>query len=287
MTVPARILIVDDDTASLELLAYLLRAAGYDVLCAGGGREALALALRTTPDLILCDVRMGDMDGFALLAAVTRDAVLCAVPFVAVTASVTPGERIDMLGAGFDDVIDKPITARSFVTRIEGFLPAKLRAPRAARADEGGAGAARTPTGPTAITLLVVDDTATNLDLHRCCFEPLGYAVLTSGSAERALVRARGQRPDLILSDVQMLNGSGLGFLAAVRSDAQLKDVPFVFVSATHWDDAMRDCALKMGANRYLLRPIHPARLIAEVQSCMHEAQAAQSRSGSEVPQQT
>jgi len=124
---PARILIIEDDPASRELVRYLLNAAGHRVHLADDGGEALSVAALTDPDLILCDLQMPIADGYSVLLSLVRSPKWRGVPVIAVTAFSMPGDRDKVIAGGFTDYIAKPIDPEIFVAQVERFLPAALR----------------------------------------------------------------------------------------------------------------------------------------------------------------
>lgn len=130
---PARILIIEDDSASRELVKYLLEASGYVTLDAEEGRRGLELALQANPDLVICDLQMPEMNGYEVMRQLRENPGWRRVPLIAVTAFSMVGDRETALSAGFDDHITKPITPETFVDQIESFLPAELRAKRPPR----------------------------------------------------------------------------------------------------------------------------------------------------------
>ena len=125
----ARILIVEDNAANLELLRYLLEAHGHTVGCAVDGREGLLRARTSPPDLILSDLRMPEMDGSELLLEVRNDPALREVVVIAVTAHSMPEDAVRVRRAGFDGYLTKPIEPLEFVARVESFLAAPRRRP--------------------------------------------------------------------------------------------------------------------------------------------------------------
>jgi len=116
-----RVLVVEDDPDSLELMTYLFRAFGHEALGAASGDMALDVASATSLDLILCDLRLPGMDGFELLSKLKADPGLKAIPVVAVTAYAMPGDKERVLSAGFDGYVSKPIDPQSFVRQAEAF----------------------------------------------------------------------------------------------------------------------------------------------------------------------
>ena len=119
----ARILIIEDNAANMQLMAYLLNAFGHTVLEAVNGKIGLATARQTLPDLVLCDLQMPGMDGYEVARRFKHDPDLIDVPLIAVTAYAMVGDRDKVLSAGFDGYIPKPINPELFVGEVEGFLP--------------------------------------------------------------------------------------------------------------------------------------------------------------------
>lgn len=118
----ARILIIDDNSANLYLMAYLLREAGYDVVVAGNGQDGLEVARAQSPELIICDAQMPVMDGYEFARHARRDPMLAGLPLVSVTAYAMAGDREKSLTAGFDAYLSKPIVPENFVQQISAVL---------------------------------------------------------------------------------------------------------------------------------------------------------------------
>ncbi|MEO8628801.1 MAG: response regulator [Betaproteobacteria bacterium] len=125
----ARILIIEDNPANLELMSYLLKAFGHTLLVATDGKSGLACAASQRPDLILCDIHMPVIDGYAVARQLKGDAQMRAIPLIAVTAFAMVGDREKLLRAGFDGYLAKPIEVETFTARVEMFLEVSRRAP--------------------------------------------------------------------------------------------------------------------------------------------------------------
>jgi CheY-like chemotaxis protein len=124
----ARILVVEDNAANLDLVRYLLEFSGYQVQSASEGESGVALALAECPDLVVCDLQMPRLDGFGLLERLRAHERGRDMTVVALTAFSMPADRQKVMGAGFDGYLSKPIEPEHFVSQIEAFLPARLRA---------------------------------------------------------------------------------------------------------------------------------------------------------------
>jgi CheY-like chemotaxis protein len=131
--VAARVLLVEDNPANLALMKYLLQASGYTILTATNGREGVVVAQRESPDVILMDLQMPNMNGYEAVRQVKEVPALRGVPIIAVTAFAMVGDRDKILARGFDGYIAKPIAPERFVSEVETFIASALRADQAAR----------------------------------------------------------------------------------------------------------------------------------------------------------
>jgi len=102
------ILVADDRPSSRELLRTVLERAGYSVIEAADGEEALERAQAAHPDLILLDLQMPKLDGYGVLERLRKDERFRALPVLALTASAMSGDREKILAAGFTDYLSKP-----------------------------------------------------------------------------------------------------------------------------------------------------------------------------------
>lgn len=124
------ILVIDDDSASRELLAYLLRHAGHAVRTANDGELGVQAMLDAVPDLVVCDCQMPRRSGLQVAAFMKDDGRLRDVPLVAVTAAALPADRDRALAAGFARYIVKPFDPSTVVSILEETLDAARRRER-------------------------------------------------------------------------------------------------------------------------------------------------------------
>jgi two-component system, cell cycle response regulator DivK len=129
------ILVVEDNSMNLELVRDVLTSAGMKVVEARTAQEGLAAASQTKPDLILLDIRLPGMDGYAVLERLKADSATASVPVVALTAQAMVGDREQALAAGFSEHISKPIDTRTLAAQVRALL-----SPRAVRRRAGGKG---------------------------------------------------------------------------------------------------------------------------------------------------
>ncbi|MFB4263959.1 response regulator transcription factor [Nonomuraea sp. GTA35] len=115
----ARLLVVDDEPNIRELFSASLRMAGFEVLTAADGMEALRVAEESTPDLVMLDVMLPDLDGLAVAGRLRSRGRR--VPVLFVTAKDTPEDRLAGLGLG-EDYVTKPFSLEEVIARIRAVL---------------------------------------------------------------------------------------------------------------------------------------------------------------------
>ena len=123
------ILIADDRPSSRELLRLVLERAGYAVLDAEDGNQAVERAHSGNPDLIMLDLQMPGLDGYGVLAALRKEVRFQDLPVLALTASAMRGDKEKIMAAGFTDYLAKPAgpeILRETVARLLREAPAKL-----------------------------------------------------------------------------------------------------------------------------------------------------------------
>jgi signal transduction histidine kinase len=113
------ILLAEDNQANIDTLLPYLKVKGYEVIIANNGREAVQSAVRHTPDLILMDIQMPDMDGLEAIGLLKKEVSTVRIPIIALTALVMPGDRERCLRAGADEYMSKPFSLRDLVECIE------------------------------------------------------------------------------------------------------------------------------------------------------------------------
>jgi two-component system phosphate regulon response regulator PhoB len=120
--VKQKILVVDDEPEAVELLEFNLKQAGYVVTTAEDGAEALKKARTQSPDLIVLDVMLPEMDGFEICKALRLDSATRRMPILMLTAKAGEIDRVLGLELGADDYLTKPYSPRELLLRIKKIL---------------------------------------------------------------------------------------------------------------------------------------------------------------------
>lgn len=118
----ATVLVVDDAPPNVKLLRLILKDAGYRVLEASNGPDALDILRREKPDALVLDVRMPGMTGYDVSREIRRDPEFAALPIIMVTALSMPEERIQGIEAGATDFITKPFNKKELLARLKSSL---------------------------------------------------------------------------------------------------------------------------------------------------------------------
>src|SRR5687767_7657213 len=121
-TMKQKILVVDDEPDAVELLEVNLKAAGYEVISAHDGEEALTKARMTLPDLIILDLMLPEVDGMEVCKILRRDQKTAGIPIVMLTAKAAEIDRVLGLELGADDYVTKPFSPRELVLRVKRLL---------------------------------------------------------------------------------------------------------------------------------------------------------------------
>lgn len=117
-----KILVVDDEQDALELIEYNLQAAGYRVITAADGNEAVQKARANIPDLIVLDIMLPELDGLEVCKILRRDSATASLPIIMLTAKASEIDRVLGLELGADDYVTKPFSPRELVLRVKKLL---------------------------------------------------------------------------------------------------------------------------------------------------------------------
>jgi two-component system, cell cycle response regulator DivK len=123
MTGRPLVLLVEDNPRNLKLARDVLEYAGFGVAVAGSGEDGVELAASVLPDLILMDIQLPGIDGYAALEQIRRNHATARIPVVALTAFAMARDRERVISSGFDGYLEKPISVRDFASQVRRHLP--------------------------------------------------------------------------------------------------------------------------------------------------------------------
>ena len=117
-----KILLIEDNEQNRYLTTFLLESEGYEVIQAFDGATGIKMAGRIIPKLILLDIQLPVMNGYAVARELRNNPALQNIPIVAVTSYAMPGDREKTIAAGCNGYIEKPINPETFTAEIEKYL---------------------------------------------------------------------------------------------------------------------------------------------------------------------
>lgn len=200
------VLVIDDDPAARDLMRRFLQQQGLQMAEAASGQEGLQLAKESHPAVILLDVMMPGMDGWAVLTALKADPELASIPVIMATLL---DEKNMGFALGATDFLTKPID-RQYLARV-------LQKYRCAH-----------PPCP----VLLVEDHADLRELMRRMLEQEGWVVAEAENGRAALERVAENRPELIVLDLMMPEMDGFAFLEELRQNQAWRSIPVIVVTA-------------------------------------------------------
>jgi DNA-binding response OmpR family regulator len=246
-----RVLLVDDSDLIHKHTVPILSGAGYDVDEAWDGEQGWLMLQQQRPDLLLTDVEMPKLDGFALCKQVKESEATADVPVV-ICSSL--GEASDLqtgFDCGADDYLVKPVVAEELISRLHSLLATRMVSARE--------------------RVLVVDDSAAIRHLVADCLRRQGFRIETAVDGQDGYDKATAQPPDLVLTDYDMPRMNGFELVHALRKNLRTRDVPLVMLTAR---DSQRDQAQMRaaGLTSYLIKPFTTDKCIAIVERVLAEA---------------
>jgi CheY-like chemotaxis protein len=254
-----RVLIADDDADVREVLVESFRQAGFDVLEAANGLEALLCVKRDRPDAVVLDLMMPRLGGVEALKRI--HAFNPGIRALVVTGAIDSELHRQATLAGAAGVFAKPVAAATLVAALSG--PAPTPAPQPAPP------APATPVGPGGRPtgrVLVVDDNPEVRAMLEDVLTSLGYATRTAADGATAVRAVLSDAPDIVLLDVYMPGLSGVGALPTIVALAPNAKV--IMISGAANEDVLKR-SLAFGAHDYVTKPFEISSLSRALETAL------------------
>ena len=265
------VLVIDDESSNIIAITNLL-SADYTVRAAINGIDALKTAEKYLPDIILLDVAMPDMDGYAIMTELQKSDTTKDIPVIFLTAMASPEDEAKGLNLGAADYIFKPFSPELLLNRIDLHLKLKhctsLLENMAAETTRGPCRAGDSSSVPcqcpnciaSGITnetekssLLIVDDDHSNIIAITGILSQY-YHIRAAINGRDAVRTAEKYQPDLILLDIVMPNMDGYAVITELKKSERTKDIPVIFLTAmTNPENEAK--GFKLGAADYIFKP--------------------------------
>jgi two-component system, cell cycle response regulator len=265
----ARILVVDDVEPNVKLLEKKLTDEYFIVLTAANGPDALALAERELPDLILLDVLMPGMDGFEVCRRLKANPTTTHIPIVMVTSLTAPEDRMRGLDFGADDFLVKPVRDIELYARVRSLARLKMAMDelrnREATDSLFGSHADADADGSASLgPIMLVDQNNAQLEIIRSALDGEGFVQpVTIGDAE---ARIQSSACELILINLTTSGADGLRLISHIRTHKDTRPLP-VLALVDMEDHHPLVKAFELGANDCVKLPIDVLELKARVRA--------------------
>lgn len=270
-----RVLVVDDVATNRLLLRAKLSSAYYDVSVAENGHQALEMARREQPDMIMLDVMMPDLDGFEVCAKLKSMEETAHIPVIMVTALDTPEERIRGLEAGADDFLSKPFNDLALFARVRNLMRMKMMFDELRLRDLTSRELGLTDFVTEqeielelgGSLLLAPPSEAAGAHWAGELRRRLNLSTIVTSSEREALNLARLELPDcFVVHQKLMEGGDGLRLVSALRARPETRQSAVILVVEAG-DVQTAAKGLDLGASDYIEAPFDMNELIVRVRS--------------------
>jgi phosphoserine phosphatase RsbU/P len=253
------ILVIDDDLTIRKVIGHHLRKNDYNSIEVENASQAFNILGKENIDLVLCDVTMDEMDGFEFCRKVRENENHRFLPFVFVTAKSSLEDKSKAMEVGGDDIITKPFDVDELLIKVKALLRrSEIYKVYGVKKQLESAFTER----PAKI--LFVDDDPSISKLFKYNLEKAGFECTIASNVDEALESIKSIIPDIIVSDIMMPKTDGFQFRRILLNDNDLKDIPFIFLTAKGEENDILD-GYDLGITDYVLKTAGPKIVVAKV----------------------
>ena len=245
-----KILIVDDSAVVRKSLIKLLEEAGAEVTAAEDGEQGLEKALGGSFDLIITDVEMPNLGGYALCLKLKNNPATRSIPVIILSTQ----DSDEAIERGFQSGATAYISKSEAMSQLKKTIEKVLN--KSSFKQER--------------TILVVDDSKTIRFLVEKGLSEAGFHVLTATNGKEGLDMVKIRTPDLILSDINMPEMDGIEFCKMLKTNPDWSTVPFVVMSS-HSEKSLVRGMIEQGATTYIVKPFNLDQLVVTIENLLSD----------------
>lgn len=258
--VNARILLVDDDIHTLDVLRQAFMNAGAEIKVCESSVVALRLLDRWQPDLLISDLAMPEHDGYWLIRQIrSSQSILKEIPAIALTAHASRADQDAALAAGFHLFVAKPAEPQKILTVVNGLIERSRNEMKTVLTEPHISTKSAELAGKK---ILLVEDDPLFTKMLEIAFRAQGLNLRSAGTASEGFRIATDWLPDAIISDLGLPDEDGFSFIGKIRAlpSSDRSTVPALALSGYGKEEGNR--ALAAGFQAYKIKPVDPATLI-------------------------
>lgn len=229
-----KVLLVEDTQSLREEVSQVLRLEKLYVMESAYGETAVELARLEVPDLIICDILLPDIDGYQVLKRIRENPLTEKIPFVFISALISPENLSKGAEMGSNDYLIKPFRIEDLLETIKANIGTKV---------------------------LLIEDTKEIREEVAAMLQFENYLVFEAENSSQAFEIISSDKPDIIICDIILPGEDGFEILKKVRENPLTEGLPFIFLSALAFQDSLVKGA-EMGATEYLIKPFQPEELL-------------------------
>ena len=257
------ILVIDDDITIRKLLSHHLILNNYKVLQAMDADEGFQLLNENRVDLVLCDVSLGEMDGFTFCEKVREKEQYHFIPFVFVTAKNTLEDKTKALDVGGDDFITKPFDIQELILKVKALIR-RFEIHRIYGANKKYEDS--TNEDASIVKIALIDDDNTIAQLFQYNLNKAGFDCKVAYNAEEGYKLIKSFMPDLIICDIMMPKTDGLQFRKLILENSGIASIPFIFLTAKGNEQDILD-GYNLDITDYIIKTAGPKVVVAKVRA--------------------
>ena len=263
MTHKPKILIVDDDPLNVKLTAAKLPGDSYETLRAYNGQEALEKTDKYSPDIILLDIMMPGLDGYAVTRKLKNNPDTRDIPVILITALDGTDDKVKGLEAGADEFLNKPVNTAELTARVRSFLrlkqyqdQLKVRTPSKQLFSSPEEEKKYIQSTFDSQSILLVEDNDKDVRLIQGYLNGEGYKLSLARDGEETLSRILGEKVDLLLLDILLPGIDGFEVCRRLKEMEQTRDIQIVVITCLQ-DLESKIKGLELGVDDFLVKPIN------------------------------
>ncbi len=258
-----KILIVDDDPLNVKLMAAKLPMDQYETLRAYNGQEALDKVATDCPDIVLLDIMMPGLDGYAVTRQLKNNPETRDIPVILITALDGTDDKVKGLESGADEFLNKPVNSAELTARIRSFLRLKQyqnqlktrcqsQKPFPTPAEEEK----YIQSTFDAPSILLVEDDDKDVRLIQSYLDGEEYKLSIARDGEETLSRVQGEKVDLVLLDILLPGIDGFEVCRRLKDMQHSRDIQIVVITCLR-DLESKIRGLELGVDDFLVKPIN------------------------------